>query len=142
VMNEGRVEQIGKPQEIYARPNSLFVARFVGDANILSGVRRQNQVVLDIGTSFKSEGPDGLLAFVLRPETVKIAEPRDSQAIKAVVDDVVLLGNEAKIVFIIGNNHRLIARMSDPERAASWTSGTCVNVTWPRECLTELSRDA
>ena len=142
VMNEGRVEQIGKPQEIYARPNSLFVARFVGDANILLGVRRHNSVELDIGTTFKSEGPDGRLAFVLRPEIVKIVEPHDSAAINAEVDDVVLLGNEAKIVLILGESHRLIARMSDPARAASWSSGTRVSVTWPRESLTELNRDA
>jgi ABC-type Fe3+/spermidine/putrescine transport system ATPase subunit len=141
VMNEGRVEQIGVPQEIYARPKSLFVARFVGDANILPGVRRQNRVELDIGASFKSDGPDGPLAFVLRPEVIQIAEAHDSPAIAAVVDDVVLLGNEAKIVLTIGSNHRLAARMSDPARAASWKPGTRVSVAWPLESLTELSRD-
>ncbi|WP_088347029.1 MULTISPECIES: ABC transporter ATP-binding protein [Rhodomicrobium] len=37
VMNEGRVEQIGRPQEIYEKPRTEFVARFFGGANILSG---------------------------------------------------------------------------------------------------------
>ncbi len=38
VMNEGYIEQIGTPQEIYEEPESLFVARFVGEINILEGV--------------------------------------------------------------------------------------------------------
>src|SRR5205807_6504834 len=37
VMNHGRIEQLGTPQEIYDQPRSVFVARFIGGSNILSG---------------------------------------------------------------------------------------------------------
>ena len=37
VMNHGKVEQLGPPEEIYSRPRSEFVARFIGGANILRG---------------------------------------------------------------------------------------------------------
>ena len=48
VLRAGRVEQIGTPEEIYARPRSEFVARFVGGANVLPGAfRRARRAVLD-----------------------------------------------------------------------------------------------
>jgi iron(III) transport system ATP-binding protein len=50
VMNQGRIEQAGGPEEIYARPRSAFVATFLGGANILSGTARDAQH-LDIGAA-------------------------------------------------------------------------------------------
>ena len=38
VINEGEIQQIGKPEEIYESPNNKFVANFIGEANLLSGV--------------------------------------------------------------------------------------------------------
>jgi ABC-type Fe3+/spermidine/putrescine transport system ATPase subunit len=142
VMNEGRVEQIGKPQDIYSKPISLFVARFVGDANILSGVRRQSRVELDIGISFNAVGSEGPVEFVLRPEAIQIADAMpDSVTTDAAIDDVVLLGNEARIILLLKDKHRLVARTNSPARAALWTPGARVSVSWPREALTELRRD-
>ena len=48
VMNQGRIEQAGTPEEVYARPRSAFAATFLGGANILSGVAR-DAWHLDIG---------------------------------------------------------------------------------------------
>jgi iron(III) transport system ATP-binding protein len=48
VMNAGHIEQIGKPEEVYERPNSAFVARFIGGSNVLK-VRHIGGATVDIG---------------------------------------------------------------------------------------------
>ena len=48
VMNAGHIEQIGKPEEVYERPNSAFVARFIGGSNVLK-VRHIGGAMVDIG---------------------------------------------------------------------------------------------
>jgi iron(III) transport system ATP-binding protein len=48
VMNDGRIEQVGAPEEIYERPRSEFVARFIGGTNIIKG-RRIDGVIVDCG---------------------------------------------------------------------------------------------
>ena len=48
VMNAGRIDQIGTPEEVYERPNSAFVARFIGGSNVLS-VRHIGDQTVDIG---------------------------------------------------------------------------------------------
>ena len=141
VMNEGRVEQIGRPQEIYARPNSLFVACFVGDANVLAGRRGNGRVEMEIGLSFRAAGRDGETTFVLRPEAIDIAEgERDSGKVAAIIEDIVFLGNEAKISLAVGQRHRLVARIGDPQRAGVLRPGSRVSVDWPAEALQEVER--
>jgi ABC-type Fe3+/spermidine/putrescine transport system ATPase subunit len=139
VMNEGRVEQTGRPQEIYASPNSLFVACFVGDANILTGRRGSGRVEMEIGLSFDAAGRDGDTTFVLRPEAITIGKPgRNAGLVEATIDDIVLLGNEAKIALSVGQGHRLMARISDPDRARSLAPGSRVRLSWPTEALREV----
>jgi iron(III) transport system ATP-binding protein len=50
VLNSGRLEQLGSPEEIYHRPGTRFVARFVGQANFLAGVVVKTGIKTDIGT--------------------------------------------------------------------------------------------
>jgi len=47
VMNAGRIEQIGRPEEVYERPNSAFVARFIGSSNVLK-VRHVGERIVDL----------------------------------------------------------------------------------------------
>jgi iron(III) transport system ATP-binding protein len=83
VMNAGRIEQAGPPDEIYRRPASRFVADFIGRANFLHGevlaVRGDDVEVSLMGTSLTipaGEGykPGGTAVVVTRPESVRIAE--------------------------------------------------------------------
>jgi iron(III) transport system ATP-binding protein len=48
VMNAGRIEQIGRPEEVYERPNSAFVARFIGGSNVIK-VRHVRDRTVDLG---------------------------------------------------------------------------------------------
>ena len=83
VMNAGRIEQAGPPDEVYRRPASRFVADFIGRANFLSGdvlaVDGDKVEVSLLGTSLTipaGEGhkPGGTALVVTRPESVRIAE--------------------------------------------------------------------
>lgn len=74
VMQAGRIVQDGRPSDIYSRPATRFVATFIGDANLLGGTRAGNIVRLDAGPAFASEGPDGPVTCVVRPEAISLAE--------------------------------------------------------------------
>jgi iron(III) transport system ATP-binding protein len=56
VMNQGRVEQLGPPEEIYGQPRSEFVARFIGGANILRGQAVDDARVSIAGTALRASG--------------------------------------------------------------------------------------
>jgi spermidine/putrescine transport system ATP-binding protein len=81
VMNAGRVEQLGTPEELYDSPNTLFVAGFIGTSNLLPGVVEQADgdealVRLESGDVCAAQRGDGrvgdTVAVVVRPETIRV----------------------------------------------------------------------
>ncbi|MFI6453112.1 ABC transporter ATP-binding protein [Streptosporangium amethystogenes] len=104
VMNDGMVEQLGTPREIYERPATAFVAGFIGTSNLLSGTvdrLRSGFAVLKLGDedqvlaeggSFAAGEP---IAITVRPEKISISteEPTgDLSVVRGVVSEVVYLG--------------------------------------------------
>jgi iron(III) transport system ATP-binding protein len=86
VMDNAVIAQQGTPQELYTQPVSRFVADFVGDANLVSGVlRRSNdtRAVVTLGgleLSLPHHGlPDGEVSVAIRPEALRLS-PRESDA--------------------------------------------------------------
>ena len=80
VMRQGRIEQIGSPDELYYRPSSPFVGSFVGDANILAGRPALGGAQTELGHVVLAETPSvdvGQLDILLRPEqlALKLADP-------------------------------------------------------------------
>jgi iron(III) transport system ATP-binding protein len=79
VMNQGAIEQVGPPQEIYRRPTSSFVADFVGSMNFLPGRLATPDLVTVAGLSFACLPQDGLapgkdVRVCIRPEDVKVRD--------------------------------------------------------------------
>ncbi|SED25618.1 ABC transporter ATP-binding protein [Streptomyces melanosporofaciens] len=70
VMNEGRVEQIGKPREIYTRPATRFVAEFIGTSNFLEG-----KVVAVNGDEVEVDTPHGRLVAADPPRKPVVGDP-------------------------------------------------------------------
>jgi len=139
VMNEGRVEQIGAPQDVYMQPKTLFVSQFVGDTNILKGTRRAGTVELGLGLRLPSSGPDGDATFVLRPEAIRIvAGPVERIGFPVTVDDVLLLGSEARVTLSTAGGHQLVARLSDPRDGKALRTGMPASVSWAPEALSEI----
>ena len=71
VMSEGRVEQVGTPEQVYREPATRFVAEFVGENNVFAGTVRDGTV--DVGpTSFDLPAADGPVTFCVRPEAMSV----------------------------------------------------------------------
>jgi iron(III) transport system ATP-binding protein len=79
VMNQGAIEQVGTPQEIYRRPATAFVADFVGSMNFLAGTLLAPDKVKVDGLTFDCPAQDGLasgskVALCIRPEDVRVRD--------------------------------------------------------------------
>jgi spermidine/putrescine ABC transporter ATP-binding subunit len=74
ILNEGRIEQLGTPEEIYRKPASLFAADFIGESNILRGRKDGNVFVLASGAKvpISAQAPDAVTSVVVRPEALRI----------------------------------------------------------------------
>ena len=97
VMNEGNVEHIGTPLEVYTKPKTLFTAQFIGSPamNILKGNCENNKVTLSNNTSLKTNSDfKGSVNIGLRPEDFKLD---DNGQIKTNVELVELIGSNSLI---------------------------------------------
>ncbi len=81
VMNQGYIQQIGSPEDIYNEPINAFVADFIGESNIIDGVMIEDKLVEILGTKipcvdtgFDKNQP---VDVVIRPEDVELVEPSD-----------------------------------------------------------------
>jgi spermidine/putrescine transport system ATP-binding protein len=76
ILNEGRIEQLGTPEEIYRQPASLFAADFIGESNILRGKKDGDTFVLENGARvpISAQAPDAVSSIVIRPEALRIGE--------------------------------------------------------------------
>ena len=83
VMDQGRIQQIGTPEDIYNEPKNAFVADFIGESNILDGVMHEDFVVEFFNRKFKcldkGFGPMEPVDVVIRPEDVDIVPPEKGQ---------------------------------------------------------------
>jgi spermidine/putrescine transport system ATP-binding protein len=85
VMNEGRIEQVGRPHEIYHRPKSAFVADFIGESNFIEvEVRDGGKAALDNGAEVPAPEPSaagrasGRATLMVRPESIQVQRVADS----------------------------------------------------------------
>ena len=83
VMNEGRVEQIGTPEEVYERPANPFVYNFLGSVNLFHGRVRDGQVHLG-GTAFPAPdhptAPDAPATVYVRPHEIRLTNEANGEA--------------------------------------------------------------
>ena len=106
VMNEGAIEQVGTPSEIYNAPRTRFVASFVGTLNLLDGtIVDASTGAVDIDgqratTRRKLNGakPGDVLALALRPEALRLGEGGDDRnTLAGVIEDVAFLGAVVRV---------------------------------------------
>ena len=88
VMNQGYIQQIGTPEDIYNEPQNAFVADFIGDSNIISATMIQDKLVEILGARFECVdtgfGNMTPVDVVIRPEDIDLLEPG-----KVTIDGVV-----------------------------------------------------
>lgn len=142
VMSEGRVEQIGTPQEIYNSPSSLFVAGFIGSANLLPGVMVGNDgddAVVDLvaGHTVRvrtnvEQAAGTRVSVMLRPERLTATEAGrdDGRSIEGTVADVVFQGATARIVVHLKDDSEVIASVVTGTALPFLHPGSTVHLAW------------
>ena len=95
VMNQGYIQQIGTPEDIYNEPQNAFVADFIGDSNILDGIMVQDKLVEILGARFACVdtgfGTNKPVDVVIRPEDIDLVEP-DQGTIRGRVTHLIFKG--------------------------------------------------
>ena len=105
VMDNGKIQQIGTPQDIYNEPQNAFVADFIGESNIVDGIMKKDCLVELSGHSFvcldKGFETDEAVDVVVRPEDVDIVAVADGM-LTGIVTSVSFLGVHYEIIVDIG----------------------------------------
>jgi spermidine/putrescine transport system ATP-binding protein len=149
VMNAGRIEQIGNPEEVYERPETTFVAGFIGISNLMPGIVKDGgpraKVELDSGVEVDAD-VGGLAArdrcfAVVRPEKLRVSKPGEAPppghaGVEGVVESSLYLGTSTQVVVRVGDDVTLTALVpnaSEAERQELPGGGAKVLLSWAPE---------
>ena len=95
VMDQGKIQQIGTPEDVYNEPKNAFVADFIGESNILDGVMHEDYVVEFFNRKFKcldkGFAPMEPVDVVIRPEDIDIV-PKEAGQLRGTVTSVTFKG--------------------------------------------------
>ncbi len=106
VMSDGKIQQVGKPEEIYKVPKNAFVADFVGESNIFDGeITAEHEVsIMDVSFSHSDKFPLGdRVEVVVRPEAVRLTAPEQGR-IQGEVYSSVFKGIAYEITVYVGKS--------------------------------------
>lgn len=117
VMSEGRIQQIGTPEDIYNEPKNAFVADFIGESNIFSGIMTGKLKARFCGGEFScvddvAEGTH--ITAVVRPEDVEVTKPENG-IIQGVVTSVIFKGIHYEITVQCGRSEMMIQSVNAPK---------------------------
>jgi spermidine/putrescine transport system ATP-binding protein len=149
VMNGGRVEQIGAPQDVYEDPETLFVADFLGVSNLMDATGRGSvdgrcrvrigRFELDAGG-----GPSevvGPAKLVIRPERVEL-EPHEADSgpnrLPGMVERVVYVGSAVQVLVRVATGETLQALVTNTGKELPFEQGTPVQLHLPVDALRVL----
>ena len=106
VMDKGRIQQIGTPEDIYNEPKNAFVADFIGESNIVSGVMNEDYLVSFAGQKFRCEdrgfAKNEPVDVVVRPEDIDIV-PVGESMLTGEVTGVTFKGDYYEVIADIDN---------------------------------------
>jgi spermidine/putrescine transport system ATP-binding protein len=142
VMNQGRIEQIGDPEEVYDRPSTTFVAGFIGVSNLMPGTVRKTgergQVELDSGVQVSTDvdgfNPGDRCHAVVRPEKLAIGSGGDNQpSVEGLVESSLYLGTSTQLIVQLSGDVRmtvLVPNTDEAQRQQLPGGGAKVQLSW------------
>ena len=150
VFNKGRIEQVGSGRDLYDRPETLFVGRFIGESTVLTGAHetRGTETALKVGDQWVSipglprgAGPQALL---LRPERITLNRTGTgggdgTNVLQGRVTEAIYLGSGVKYEVTLADGTRGIARMALTEEP--FALGDQVEVAWQKQDARLLADD-
>lgn len=146
IMNKGEIAMMGTPDEIYEKPNSVFVADFIGESNLIpvSLVEKQKgRVVLKMRTQkesvFAYEVPEQSLPefsektrFVIRPEKMSVGLDLGTiKKITGTIVDVIYLGESVKYIILVDNEIQIKIKQQAMAGTRIFHEGDSVEIGWP-----------
>ena len=142
VMSQGRVEQIGTPEQIYHSPATLFVAGFIGSANLLPGevaATDGDDAVVDLkaGGSIRTRTGSRRhvgdpVSVMLRPERLTAGtEPADDgRSIAGTVRELIFQGSSTRLELVLNDGTVVVAQMTDSHDLPHVRPGNEVHLSW------------
>ena len=137
VMNRGRLEQVGTPEEVYNHPETKFVADFIGESNIIEGyvedmTESSIEVTMESGKAVIPETGyrmEEMVYLCIRPENLKIStEPKEGFRFRGQVREHIFIGSTNKTMIEMPNGQML--KSVTPAEDELVPVGTTVNVYW------------
>jgi spermidine/putrescine transport system ATP-binding protein len=152
VMNEGRIEQVGSPREVYEEPASAYVADFLGVSNMLDaqvvGADSDGRCRVRIGDSelFASRGDTsarGPVKVVVRPERVRVEAPGETgeNRLPGIIERIVYAGAISQLVVTLDRGTPIRCMLANDGAGSSFDRGAPVSVYLPCEALRVLSTE-
>jgi len=145
VMNEGRIEQIGSPIELYDQPQSRFVASFIGESNFLSGrvvSCEGGRCLVEIGgvgtlsvPEMEGAGGGSDVTVTVRPEKLVFKNGADGRAnvLPGRIDNVIFVGEMRRYEVALPNDERLVVKRQNRAGEQQFERGEEVEVAWALE---------
>ena len=145
VFNDGVIQQLAPPEDLYERPDNSFVAQFIGENNKLTGkiIGRNNdkvQVSLADGSSIEAlavncggEGEETLMS--IRPERVVLGDDTAQNATKAKVLELIYLGDHIRCRMNVHGNEDFIVKVANSAGHTHLKKGEETTISWlPEDC--------
>ena len=150
VMNEGRILQIGSPQEIYNHPTNRFVANFIGESNFLTAELLDingtaGTVQLSSGAELIASLPDTLpptrkVAVIVRPEHAVISDGRDQIHLKGTINNTVYFGTDTHYYLTLDSGEDFVVRQQNRRNDADqFRAGSLVDISISENAIQVLA---
>ena len=114
-MNQGYIQQIGTPEDIYNEPENAFVADFIGDSNIFNAIMVRDKLVNIVGAEFPCVdtgfGTNKPVDAVIRPEDIDLVKPEEG-TLKGVVTHLIFKGVHYEME-VLANNYEWLVHSTD-----------------------------
>src|SRR5262249_38973462 len=148
VMSNGKIEQIGRPGEVYEEPSTATVGGFLGVSNMMSALGDGGGRVLlgdfQLMAAGGESGARGRVRLVIRPERVHLEEHGTSgdNRIPGMVERVLYVGSTIQVVVHLAHGETLQAWMQNRGGDPPWQQGTAVRRHLPADALRGLADEA
>jgi spermidine/putrescine transport system ATP-binding protein len=138
VMNRGRIEQLGRPNELYERPQTSFVARFLGASNLLPGtvegegaVRLESDAVVRVADPLPARGTP--IAVGIRPEKLRLGGSSEANRLSGTVKELSYVGVATQYVVDTADGPLSVYVQNTEPGATAVSAGTAVELSFGPE---------
>jgi spermidine/putrescine ABC transporter ATP-binding subunit len=145
VLNEGRLQQVGAPRDLYENPENLFVADFIGESNFIKGrIKSLQSNVYCVSTDLNCEltalsdrvFPEGIEVVVtVHPEKINILSSKKESInmVEGQITDIAYLGEITKYYITLKNGQILLSRHHNKSGTKNYQVGDRINACWAFE---------